>query len=257
MLAIVTGVAAFIISINFIKPQKEAVVTDTGTMVVTAANDIRIGTKILKKDIDLLPAPSGVNAKILFTEMNQVIGKLSRSNISKGTAIRTLDLYEEGESLASLIPPGYRAMSIPVTMSGSLSKLVYAGNRVDVLLTYRRGMGDFQTITLVKNAKVIDVTQSGQSSGGEVQMSITLAVTPEGAKTLAFAMEKGTLKVAVYSMEDVEREEQERFFTLKELFFQEEEKTYRELIPTQDGVETIRGLRKEKQKFDSERMGTS
>jgi pilus assembly protein CpaB len=250
VLAIVTGLVAFILTMSVVKPPKIVSMGSMPSLVVTATSDIQVGSVIRNSDVDLLSAPGNVNPKVLFTDFESVTGKLSRRMIRKGEAIRTVDLYEEGESLSSLIPPGYRAMSIPVTTSSTMAKLVNPGNRVDVLLTYKAGMDDYTTITLVKNAKVIDVAKPSET-GSDVRLSITLAVTPEGAKTLAYAMEKGDLKISVYSLEDSEKDQEEKFFTLKELFFREGETGYQQIIPTSEGVETIRGLRKEKQTFNN------
>lgn len=254
IIAIVSGLAAFIISLSVVQTPRQAPDME-GLLVVTAIKDIPIGTMIGKGDVDLLAAPKDVNPKALFTEFNPVVSRLSRKFIRKGWAIRSVDLYNKGENLASLIPPGYRAMSIPVTMSSNLAKLVFPGNRVDVILTYRSELQQYETVILVKNARVIDVTTPKNTGESEVRLSVTLAVTSEGARTLAFAMEKGTLKVSVRPLDDIEKNEQERFFTLKELFYKEGEVPYKELVPQRDGVEVIRGLRKEKRRFDRGKDG--
>ena len=82
---------------------------------------------------------------------------------------------------------------------------------------------------------------------------MTLAVTPEGAETLAYSMKKGTLNVVVRPLSE-EAIGEEKFFTLKELFFSGDETAGPEIEPEQRGVEIIRGLRREKYQFTNSVM---
>lgn len=257
-LALGSGFAAFIIYLNLVNSSQPR--TSAGLMVVGAVKDIEIGTKIQKEDLDLFEAPVNVSPKILLADFQSVLGKVSRRNILKGEVIRTIDLLGEGENIASLIPEGYRAMTIPVTMPSSLSNMIEVGNRVDILLTYEQARGEFRSVTLVKNAKVIGASDNTAKGGGGFvpgaaggSTYITLAVTPEGSETLAYAMKKGTLNIAIHSLSEAENMP-EKFFTLSELFHKDDEKkevvvqTPDEPVAT-DSIEIIRGLRKEKFRF--------
>lgn len=243
--AVGSGFAAFLISMSLINPQKP--VTSAGHLVVGAVRDIDLGSMIKKEDVDLLPPPDNINPKILFSEFTPVVGKVSRRNILKGEVIKSVDLLEEGENLASLVPRGYRAMTIPITLPSSLTNMLHIGNRIDVLLTFERSRGEVESVTLVKNAKVIGLSEppgKNASMGQDRSMYITLAVTPDGAETLAYSMKKGTLNISIHSLSDAD-EESEKFFTLKELFFSSAA-TGSALHPkTTDKIEIIRGLHKE------------
>lgn len=251
VLALGSGLIAFLMSLQIANSKKQVAME---LMVVGAVRDIEIGSSIKKEDLDLVPAPQNVNPKMLFTDFDPVLSKVNRRNILKGEAIKSIDLLAEGENPASLIPAGYRAMTVPVTLPANLTKLIQVGNRVDVLLTYEKVHGEFESVTLIKNAKVIGLSEPGKNAGmgGTAQVYITMAVTPDGAETLAYAMKKGTLNVAVYSLSESNNSE-EKFFTLKELFFKEEPVAAQAVAaaPVSDGIEVIRGLRKEKYHFDS------
>jgi len=245
VLAVVSGVLAFVISLKMMNTPAPAKAESTYVIAV-AVKDISIGGIIRNSDVDLL-APSGkVNAKLVFEDLS-VVGRVVRRNVPKGEPIKKTDLLEQGDNLASLIPKGYRAMTIPATLPASITELLQIGNRVDVILTYSIGQNDYKSVTLVENTRVIGVNKPEKKSGGDPTLDITLAVTPEGAETLAFASKRGTLNVSIRSLDD---EGNEKFFTLKELFFPEKEKTEAALAPDvpvvpKDVIEIIRGVSRE------------
>ncbi|HTL46535.1 MAG TPA: Flp pilus assembly protein CpaB [Verrucomicrobiae bacterium] len=256
ILALVSGAAAFMLSLQMTKApaaKNNVAAPSNVKLVVHAVNDIAIGSIIKKSDIDVL-APSGnYNPKMVYENVSDVMGKVVRRNVLKGEMIKKLDILAEGDNLAALIPKGYRAMTIPVMLPSSITELLQIGNRVDVILTYDVAKGDINSLTLVENARVIGVSkqaEGGGVSGGNKKMDITLAVTPEGAETLAFSMKRGTLNLSIRSLDE---EDEEKFFTLKELFFPEAKDKVdpNQLLEPEtpkvpkDLVEIIRGVRKE------------
>jgi Flp pilus assembly protein CpaB len=88
--------------------------------------------------------------------------------------------------VAALLPAGSRAVAVP---SGGASPPVRRGDTVDVLATFDpqvTGAGD-PTLTVAVDALVVDVGPD----------SATVAVTPEQAKAVAFAVSHGTITVAI------------------------------------------------------------
>lgn len=251
IIAILCGMIASVLSLRLIN--KSGPVTRSSVSAVTAIRDVQAGDVIKKEDIDLLDAPSNINPKILFANPEEVVGKICRSNILKGSFVRKSDILEEGDNLASLIPRGYRAMTVPVKIPANLISFLQIGNRIDVILTFEVG-SEVTTVTLVKNAKVIGVPQGDRGgkgiggSGGSTDTQITLAVTPDGAETLAYAIKKGVLTIAIHSAaEAADGGSGEKFFTLKELFFQDKGPGIIQL--PKDEIEIFRGLHKEKYRY--------
>jgi len=251
ILALVSGGIAFLMSLQLTRaPGTKPVVEENAVVVVHVVNDIAIGSIIKKSDVDLLSPTGSYNSKMIYVSTADVIGKVVRRNVLKGEILKKLDILAEGDNLAALIPRGYRAMTIPVTLSTSITELLQIGNRVDVILTYEASRDDLRSITLVENARVIGVSKpmDGGMGGGVKKMDITLAVTPAGAETLAFSMKRGTLNLSIRSLDE---EEDEKFFTLKELFFPESKPDPNKLLDVnapkvpKDLVEIIRGVRKE------------
>lgn len=244
VIALGSGLMAFLISLQFASPKK---VQHNVPLVVTAIRDIPMGTSIKREYLDLLPAPAGASPQVLYPDFTSVLKKVSRKNIAKGDPIKSIDLLGEGENLASLIPNGYRAMTIPVSLATDLKKMLDVGNRVDVLLTYEKERGEFASLTLVTKARVIGITDPSKDGRSDASIFLTLAVTPEGAETLAYAIKKGTLSVSIYPALD-NSEQAEKFFTLKELFFKEAPSIAEGPVVTSQ-IQLIRGLRKETYKF--------
>jgi pilus assembly protein CpaB len=255
ILALVSGAAAFMLSLQMTKAPaaKNTAAPSSTKVVVHAVNDISIGSIIKKSDIDLLPPSGSYNPKMVYENIPDVMGRVVRRNVLKGEIVKKLDILADGDNLAALIPKGYRAMTIPVMLPSSITELLQIGNRVDVILTYDVSKGDINSLTLVENARVIGVSKQGGEggSGGTKKMDITLAVTPEGAETLAFSIKRGTLNLSIRSLDE---DDNEKFFTLKELFFPQDKES--KIDPNQlleaevpkvpkDLIEIIRGVRKE------------
>lgn len=254
ILALGSGILAFMLSLQIMKPKAAAPVAKPAFTVAVAVKDISIGAIIKKEDVDLLPPSGTVNPKQTFTDLGELTGKVARRNIPKGEAVKKVDILAEGDNLASLIPKGYRAMTIPVTLPASITELLQIGNRIDVLLTYEVSRGEINSVTLVENARVIGVSKpQNAGSSDSKRLDITLSVTPDGAQTLAYAMKRGTLNVSIRSLDEGE---DEKFFTLKDLFFPKEESggdALRTAMPAEPDkpkvpknvVEVIRGVNKE------------
>ena len=105
-----------------------------------------------------------------------------------------------GSGMASLIPPGMRAVSVRVSDVIGVVGFVMPGTRVDVLLlTGNPTSGsEEQTTTVLENVAVIASGQKlDRSSSGEPQNTpvITLLVSPEDAKKLTLACSKGRIRL--------------------------------------------------------------
>ncbi len=246
---LIAGVV-FMFTMKMNKPKEQGGVV-VRPNVVGLAKDVELGTTIKKDDLDLVPASGDVDPSLLIKDPLEAIGKIANRFLAKGTVLRSIDLLSTTDSLASLIPEGYQAMTVPVTLPASLTNLIQVGNRVDVILTYSTGTGtQFKSLTLMKNVKVLGV---GAGSGGGDQVQITLAVTPEGTKTLAYSLKRGTLNVAVRSLSETDKEQPEHFFTMAELFKDQEVESgnlkKEHKPPLTEEIEIIRGLNKEIYKF--------
>lgn len=88
------------------------------------------------------------------------------------------------EGVAALVPPGRRALAVPVAQGGLALR---RGNHVDVLATFETAEGDTEpTFAVASTAQVLDVAEE----------SVTVAVSVEEAARVALALSRGTVTLA-------------------------------------------------------------
>jgi pilus assembly protein CpaB len=115
-----------------------------------------------------------------------------------------------------VLPPGARAIAIPVTTGGASTSLLSPGDRVDVVLTQnfknegadnrtpitRRSVGE----TVVQNLRVLAIDapdlKTAQTNGG-FGRTVTIEVTPDQVEKINVASELGKLSVALRSASQV------------------------------------------------------
>ncbi len=151
--------------------------------VVVAAQPIRRGTRITENMLTEVELPADRVLATQVTDPKEAIGKLAVRDLAQGMFLTKGDIAEhltvgsEG-SLASLqIPPGYVAISIPMTRLSGVAYALRPGDHVAVLATFPfvDVDTDFQSILPNKVAVVAppQVTEEGQT--------ITAGLTPTDA----------------------------------------------------------------------------
>lgn len=112
-------------------------------------------------------------------------------------------------TLAAVLPPGMRAVSVPVDAIRGVAGFVLPGTVVDVILT--RDIGgrgaandNLRSDVILENVQVLAVDQVSDDSQGEpkVSQTATLAVTLLDAQRLAVAEGLGTVSLALRNVED-------------------------------------------------------
>jgi len=129
-----------------------------GEDVFVATHDLQVGTKIEDKDIRYAHFRSSDLPAGVFHRGDKLIGRGVIQPIYKGEWILGSKLAGEnaGYGLPSLIPPGMRAVSVPVNHTSPAYGFVLPGARVDVLVTGKpEGSSLTQTTTLLENVAVL------------------------------------------------------------------------------------------------------
>jgi len=110
--------------------------------IVLSAQDIARGAVIPADGVIISPIPSDYVVETMVLDINQVIGKIARMDIPRGSPITTNmvteepgDLVSVGSDAAMAIDPGYTAIAIPITRLSSVAYAVRPGDAVDVLVT--------------------------------------------------------------------------------------------------------------------------
>jgi pilus assembly protein CpaB len=119
--------------------------------------------------------------------------------------------------LAAVLRPGLRAVSVPASATSAVSGFIYAGDRVDVLLTHAlkaesTGAEHHATETILRNARVIAMDQRLDFAPGdkpEVGKTATLELTAKQTEIVTLGVKMGELSLVLRSLQDEEERDGE------------------------------------------------
>jgi pilus assembly protein CpaB len=192
--------------------------------VLVAKNDIRVGQIIKPDHLRWQAWPAGNLSPNYIVEgkrqQTELVGAVVRSSIPAGEPVTDakLVLANSRGFMAAVLQPGMRAVSMPVTATSSVSGFIYAGDRVDVLLTHQlkelqgQGQQHSATETILRNARVIAMDQKVDFSPGDkpdVAKTATLELTPKQSEIVTLAIKMGDLSLVLRSLQRPGEEEQE------------------------------------------------
>ena len=110
--------------------------------VLVARNAIHTGQIVKPDDMRWQSWPQGSLAQTYIVEgkrpLSDFVGAVVRGAIAAGEPITEGKLVLAGTRgfMAAVLQPGTRAVSVPITATTAVSGFIYAGDRVDVLLTH-------------------------------------------------------------------------------------------------------------------------
>ncbi|SKA36926.1 pilus assembly protein CpaB [Enhydrobacter aerosaccus] len=193
------------------RPEKPA---SSAQKVLVARNPIRIGQIVKPDDLRWQAWPAGDLAQTYIIEgkrpLNDFVGAVGRRSISAGEPITEGKLVAPGTRsfLSAVLQPGTRAVSISITATSAVSGFIYAGDRVDVLLTHTLNGADGQhkaTETILRNARVIAMDQkvdAAPSDKPDVAKTATLELTPKQSEIVTLAEKMGDLSLVLRSLQE-------------------------------------------------------
>ncbi len=115
--------------------------------ILVAGGNLRAGSKLDARNLAFYEFPSKFVGRrcIMQAEGTSVIGATLLNNIELGKPILWSDIKEKALSgqmtLADMIEPGMRAVTIPVSGSAALAGMLHPMQRIDLLFTFQ--MSDF------------------------------------------------------------------------------------------------------------------
>jgi pilus assembly protein CpaB len=200
---------------------KEAPVAPT-LQVLVARNPVHTGQIVKPDDLRWQSWPEGSLAETYIIEgkrpMSDFVGAVARGPIAAGEPITDGKLVLTGTRgfMAAVLQPGTRAVSVPISATTAVSGFIYAGDRVDVLLTHVLN-GDKSgqhtaTETVLRNARVIAMDQRLDFSPGDkpdVGKTATLELTPKQSEIITLAVKMGDLSLALRSLQDPDQKADE------------------------------------------------
>src|SRR5215212_7686259 len=182
--------------------------------VVVAKVDIPVGARSIPEQLTIAQFPANVTPEgAISTIDDKLVGRVVVSSISPRDPVTEGKLAPVGAAggLSSMIPEGYRAMTVAVNDVVGVSGFIMPGTLVDivVVITPPKGSGNEEMISkiVLQNIKVL---ASGQNidkpkNDREVERAIkavTLQVTPEQAEKLALASSEGKLQLVMRNSVD-------------------------------------------------------
>lgn len=172
---------------------------------VAAAMDIPFGTAIESRHLKTLAVVASNRPAGSYTSPDAVLGKVPKTDVYSGELLLAdrLVVPGEGSTLAAVVSPTMRAVTVRVDDVVGVGGFVLPGNRVDVIAA-REDNGQASAETILERIKVLAVDQqaSADRSSPVVVRAVTLEVTPEGAEALARARQRGTIQLTLRNPSD-------------------------------------------------------
>lgn len=186
------------------------------TQVLVAASDIDPGRALTVQAVRWQEWPESALAPAFITQKSvpdvdkAVEGAVVRTRIVAGEPITEAKIVRTDKAgfLAAMIDPGKRAVSIGITAESGAGGFILPNDRVDVILTERRGdRGDaaFQTRTILRDVRVLAIDQVFKEEADRqvvVGKTATLELAPEQAEVVSLAQASGTLSLALRGLGD-------------------------------------------------------
>ena len=169
--------------------------------VVAAAMSIPFATKVEERHLKLVEMPEGLTPEGIFGTIEDVVGKVSTTNISRGEILVTerFRTHSAGSTLAALVKENMRAVTVRVDDVVGVAGFLLPGNTVDVLASRKFAGKRAVTETILRTIKVLAVDQTASTDGNEpvIVRAVTLEVLPSQAEELFRARTEGTIQLTL------------------------------------------------------------
>lgn len=179
------------------------------TEIVISSNDIEEGKQLSKKDFHFQEMPSQFvpMGALRASDVPKIIGYTSRYTITKGEMVlwNQINTRYNYQSPSTKIETGYRAISVPVDQTSSVSYQIQPGDHVDILNTMEiPGESKPSTMTILQNVTVLSVGEhSHHTSEGNSYSNVTLMVLPTEANLITHGLKNGILSLVLRNPMDL------------------------------------------------------
>lgn len=188
---VVAAVSTMVLRDHLTRVEAAAARPGPAIPVVVAASALGRGAVLSAGDVRLEQLPARYRPPGALSRLPDALGRTLAADVLAGEALTSARLAPPGGPVASLVPPGLRAVTVTVSVPPAA---VATGDRVDVLATHAAGRP--YTETVVAAAEVLQVVGETSTEVGTATALIVL-VSPEDAERLAFARAFADLSVAV------------------------------------------------------------
>jgi pilus assembly protein CpaB len=181
--------------------------------VVVAKFEISVGSRIIPEQLEVVRYPKNVTPEGTFPMIDEkLIGRVAVTKIAVREPLTESRLAPVGSAggLSSVIPEGYRAMTVKVDDVVGVSGFIQPGTLVDIVVTIDppkdSGQGDRVSKIVLQNIKVLasgqNIDKPKNDREAERVRAVTLQVTPEQAEKLALASAEGKLQLVMRNSVD-------------------------------------------------------
>jgi pilus assembly protein CpaB len=202
ILSLVFGLGAAFLANSWLSARLNTSTDDNLQGVVVATTEIPFGQMIETQHVSLVRMPKETVPDDAFDSTDKVAGKIATFDILRGDIVRGARLAEHlgGSTLASLIAPQMRAISVRVDDVVGVAGFLLPGNRVDVLATKKIGTSnEAESETILENLRVLAVDQTAGTDKTQpvVVRAVTLEMSSAEAEILVKAQTEGKLQLAL------------------------------------------------------------
>src|SRR5215212_7922107 len=175
--------------------------------VVVAKVDIPLGTKVAAEQLSTVQFPPNAMPDGTFDNAAKLVGRVSVVNVAAREPVTDFKLAPEGSAggLSSVIPEGYRAMTVKVDDVIGVAGFLRPGAMCDVLTVIEQagdaGRRNPISKIVLQNVKVLasgqNIDKPKDQREAEQVKAVTLQVTPDQAEKLALASTEGKLRLVM------------------------------------------------------------
>jgi len=203
--AFVVASAASLLLYRFLASSRPQAATAAPPMahLVVAAKDLELGRVLKEDDVKVADWPGGIPLGAAV-KVQDLVGRGVIAPIYEKEPILETRLAPRGAGggLASMIPPGMRAVAIHVSEVAGVAGFVTPGTRVDVLISGSPANSTVGTMTktMLQNVEVLSAGQDFKkdAEGKPVLVQVVnLLVTPEQAEMLSLAAAQTSIQLVL------------------------------------------------------------
>ncbi|MDK2881351.1 MAG: pilus assembly protein CpaB [Clostridia bacterium] len=180
--------------------------------VVVARTAIPARTPIKREMVEQVELPASAVHPHSLRKLDDAVGKVAQEPLVAGEQVLSDRLVAQGDAKSGLpyrIPPGKRAVTVPVDEVVAVGWHLRPGDHVDVLGTVEvPGKEGRVTVVALQNVEVLavgkEIEPEREGKQSEVK-TVTLAVTLAEARLLVLAGEEGVIRLALRNPVDNEK----------------------------------------------------
>ena len=205
MLSLIFGVVAVYLAQSWLVKNSSTPAPQMSNSIVTMATDVAMGTILERKHLSRTQFPEDLIPDGAITDLEYAQGMVVKQRLYQGEILRDERIIKKGEgsTLASLITPNMRAITIRVNDVVGVAGFLLPGNRVDVLNLYKKAK-KLRTDIVLSNIKILAIDQraSHDENKPTLERAVTLEVDFVQAEILLLAKGRGSLQLALRNPND-------------------------------------------------------